>query len=143
MTLKEIYELMDKLDASNLSELEIELGDTRVRLSKAATAVPCVPAPTAAPAAPMPCPTDAQVENAGSFIKAPLVGTFYVAPAPGEAPFVTAGKTVKKGETVCLIEAMKMINEIPAPCDCRIEQVLRADGETVAFDTPIFAIKEL
>ncbi len=74
-------------------------------------------------------------------MKAPLVGTFYVAPAPGEPPFAAPGKQVKKGETMCLIEAMKMMSEVPAPADCVVEEVLAADGEPVGFDAPLFRIR--
>jgi acetyl-CoA carboxylase biotin carboxyl carrier protein len=66
-------------------------------------------------------------------ITAPLVGTYYAAPAPGEAPFVRVGDTLKKGQTVCLIEAMKMMSEVPAPCDCVVTEVLKGDGELAAF----------
>ena len=76
--------------------------------------------------------------RAGETITAPLVGTFYAAPAPDSPPFVTAGGRVKKGETVCLIEAMKMMSEVSAPCDCVIEEVVKANGELAAFGEPLF-----
>jgi biotin carboxyl carrier protein len=66
-------------------------------------------------------------------VKAPLVGTFYAAPAPGQPPFVAVGDRVAKGQTLCLIEAMKMMSEVTAPCDCVIQEVLKADGELAAF----------
>ena len=75
-------------------------------------------------------------------IRAPLVGTFYAASAPGQLPLVKPGDTVKKGQTVCLIEAMKMMSEIAAPCDCVIEAALAKDGELLAFDAPIFRYRE-
>ena len=74
----------------------------------------------------------------GPVIAAPLVGTYYATPAPDQPPFVAVGDTVKKGQTVCLIEAMKMMSEVPAPCDCVIEEVLKASGELVAFEEPLF-----
>ena len=78
-----------------------------------------------------------------STVKAPLVGTFYAAPAPGEAPFVSVGDTVKKGQTLCVLEAMKMMSEVPAPMDCVILEVLAKDGELVGFDAPLFRVREL
>lgn len=80
--------------------------------------------------------------EAGILVKAPLVGVFYAAPAPGETPFVRAGQTVSKGQTLCLVEAMKMLNEIPAPADGVIEEVLVQDGELVEFDAPLFRLRE-
>ena len=85
----------------------------------------------------------APAECAGETINAPLVGTFYAASAPGEAPFVQAGSQVKQGDTVCLLEAMKMISEVPAPFDCVIEEVLAKDGELAAFDSPLFRVRRL
>ena len=79
----------------------------------------------------------------GQTLNAPLVGTFYAAPAPGEAPFVKAGDQVRKGQTVCVLEAMKMMSEVPAPADCIIEEVLVKDGELVGFDAPMFRIREV
>ena len=84
-----------------------------------------------------------EVEPSGAFIKAPLVGTFYASPAPGEAPFAAVGGRVRKGQTMCLLEAMKMMSEVPAPCDCVIEEVLVQDGELAGFDTPLFRVREL
>ena len=71
------------------------------------------------------------------------MGVFYAAPAPGEAPFAAPGQTVKKGETLCLIEAMKMMSEIPAPADCVVEEVLAQDGEAVGFHDPLFRIRRV
>ena len=116
--------------------------DFSLELGKGGPAAPIpaaapVPAPAAAvsPAA-APAP-------AGKCITAPLVGTFYAAPAPGEAPFVKAGDQVRKGQTVCVLEAMKMMSEVPAPADCIIEEVLVKDGELVGFDAPMFRIREV
>ena len=91
-----------------------------------------MPAPAAAPA-----PREAD----GEAITAPLVGTFYAAPAPDQPPFVKVGDRVKKGQTVCLIEAMKMMSEVPAPCDCVIESVCKTNGELVAFGEPLLRYK--
>ncbi|EOI4812215.1 acetyl-CoA carboxylase biotin carboxyl carrier protein, partial [Campylobacter coli] len=76
-------------------------------------------------------------------INSPMVGTFYQAPSPGAAPFVKVGSTVKKGDTIAIIEAMKIMNEIEAEFDCRIAEILVADGQPVEFGMPLFAVEKL
>ena len=95
-----------------------------------------IPAAAAAPAA----PTAAEPE--GDAITAPMVGTFYAASAPEQPPFVQVGDRVRKGQPVCLLEAMKMMSEVTAPCDCVIEQVLATDGELVSFGAPLISYRE-
>lgn len=146
MTQPELFALMDKFTAGGLTRLEYEAGGARLVLEKSASgqAVPAaVPAtvPAAVPAAAAAPEPPAGEE--GTCIKAPLVGTFYVAPQPGAAPFAAPGARLKKGEPVCVLEAMKMINQVPAPCDCEVLAVLAKDGELVGFDTPLFRIREL
>lgn len=132
MTNQEIYELMARFDASGLQRLKLSRGDVQIELEKAApAAAAAVPAP-AAPAAP---------EQAEEAVTAPLVGTFYAAPAPEQPPFVMPGDRVKKGQTVCLIEAMKTMIEVPAPCDCVIGEVLKANGELAAFGEALMRYK--
>lgn len=125
MSNQELYELMARFDASGLQRLKLSQGDVQIELGKAAPA----PAPAPAPAAP------AAPEQAAEspVVTAPLVGVFYAAPAPEQPPFVRPGDRVEKGRTVCLIEAMKTMIEVPAPCDCVIEEVLKANGELAAF----------
>lgn len=150
MDFKEICALMERFEASSIQHFELEQKDFRLALDKALPAVPAVipatvpgavipaaPAPAApAPAAPAPAP-----EAEGSFIKAPLVGTFYAASSPDAAPFAPVGTAVKKGQTVCILEAMKMMSEVPAPADGIIAEVLVSDGELVGFDQPLFRLK--
>ena len=145
MTRDELLALMDHFSASALHRMEYEEGGARLVLEKAppvtplaAAAAPAAPAAQAAPAAPAEAP-----EAEGSVIKAPLVGTFYAAPAPEADPFVRAGDRVKKDDTLCIIEAMKMMSEVPAPCDCVIEEVLPASGDLVGYGQPLFRIREL
>ena len=135
MTNQEIYYLIACFERSSLQTLRLSRQDFSIELSRggAAAAAPAAPAAMPAPAA-APAPREAD----GEAITAPLVGTFYAAPAPDQPPFVKVGDRVKKGQTVCLIEAMKMMSEIPAPCDCVIEEVLKADGQLAAFDEPLF-----
>lgn len=143
MELQELYSLMERFASSGLTELEWEQGEEKVRLRR--EPAPVVRAENPAPAAvPAPAPAPVPEKRAeGDLVKAPLVGVFYAAPAPGEAPFAAPGKQVKKGETLCLLEAMKMMSEVPAPCDCVIEEVLVQDGELAGFDTPLFRVREL
>ena len=146
MELSEILTLLERFDASTATSLKLELGDLRLKLEKGNAAPAAagtvaavqVAAPVQAPAA-----APAPAEPEGVEVKAPLVGTFYAAPSPEAAPFVRAGDRVKKDNTVCIIEAMKMMSEVPAPCDCVIEEVLPASGDLVGYDQPLFRIREL
>ena len=143
MDLNEIKALMDRFDTSACTVLELEEGNLRLRLEKGTAPVSVAPEIQAAPAAPgAAAPQPAPAEE-GQTLNAPLVGTFYAAPAPGEEAFAAPGKQVKKGETLCLIEAMKMMSEIPAPADCVVEEVLARDGEAVGFGEPLFRIRRV
>ena len=143
MDLTEIKALMDRFDTSACTVLELEEGNLRLRLEKGTAPVSVAPEIQAAPAAPgAAAPQPAPAEE-GQTLNAPLVGTFYAAPAPGEEAFAAPGKQVKKGETLCLIEAMKMMSEIPAPADCVVEEVLARDGEAVGFGEPLFRIRRV
>ena len=138
MTNQEIYDLMTRFDGSGLQRLKLSQGDFKIELEKAAPMVSAAPAaPVMAQAAPAAAP---KAEEA-PVVSAPLVGTFYAAPAPEQPPFVQAGDRVKKGQTVCLIEAMKTMIEVPAPCDCVIEEVLKANGELAAFGEALMRYK--
>lgn len=141
MTNQEIYELMARFDQSGLTTLKVTRKDFSLELGKNVTvaAAPVV-APVAAPAAAA-APVAEPVEE-GTFVTAPLVGTFYAASAPDAEPFVKVGDKVKKGQTVCLMEAMKMMNEVQAPCDCVIEAVLQQDGALVSFGDPLIRYRE-
>ena len=131
MELEELYALMERFARSGLTDLEWEREGEKIALR-------CAPAPVvvSAPAAPA-------AQEQGETVNAPLVGTFYAAPAPGEEAFAAPGKQVKKGETLCLIEAMKMMSEIPAPADCVVEEVLARDGEAVGFGEPLLRIRRV
>ena len=142
----EIKELMALLEDSSLAVLEVEQGDCKVRLKKpaatvAAMAPAAVPAAAAAPAAaPAPAPAAAPAES-GKTINAPIVGVFYAAPSPTADPYVSVGKKVKKGDVVCIIEAMKCMNEIQAEEDGEITAVLATNGELVEYGQPLFSIQ--
>lgn len=130
MTNQEIYDLMTRFDGSGLQRLKLSQGDFKIELEKAASLAPAAPAALVmAQAAPAAAP---KAEEA-PVVSAPLVGTFYAAPAPEQPPFVMPGDRVKKGQTLCLIEAMKTMIEVPAPCDCVIAAILKANGDLAAF----------
>lgn len=143
MDLNEIKALMDRFDTSACTVLELEEGNLRLRLEKGTAPVSAAPEIQAAPAAPgAAAPQPAPAEE-GQTLNAPLVGTFYAASGPDSAPFVQAGDRVKKGQTVCILEAMKMMSEIPAPMDCVIEEVLMDNGSLAGFDAPLFRVRRL
>jgi acetyl-CoA carboxylase biotin carboxyl carrier protein len=138
MNNKEIFELIDRFESSALGSMKLSCEEFSLELARpvapVAAAVPA--APVAVPAAVASTPAAEPAADA-PMITAPLVGTYYAAPSPDQKPFVQVGDTVKKGQTVCLIEAMKMMSEIPAPCDCVVEAVLKKDGELAAFGDPL------
>lgn len=127
MTKQEIFDLMGRFESSTLSSMKLSTQEFTIELTRGGGApAPAVQAvPSSAPEADAPA------------VKAPLVGTFYAAPGPDQAPFVSVGDRVKKGQTVCLIEAMKMMSEIPAPCDCVIGEILKSSGDLVSFGEPL------
>ena len=141
MNQEEIFALMDRFDASSAVRLRLTDGDFSLELEKPQASVSAAPAAPAAPGAER---DGSQATSAarGKCITAPLVGTFYAASAPDAAPFVRPGDRVRKGETVCLLEAMKMMSEVQAPCDCVIEEILAQDGALVSFGEPLIRYRE-
>lgn len=134
MTNLEIYDLISCFDRSTAQTMRLSTQDFSLELTRGGAAPAPSPAVPAAPAVPAPAAE-------GSTVTAPLVGTFYAAPAPEMPPFVQVGDKVNKGDTLCLIEAMKMMSEIPAPCDCVIEAVLKESGDLVSFGEPLLRYK--
>ena len=149
---EQIKELIKVLEESSLSVLEIvEKDGSKIRLEKAQPAQQIVntipvangvaaPAPVATAAESAPVTPAAPVADSSKTIDAPIVGVFYAASAPGKAPYVSVGKKVKKGDVVCIIEAMKCMNEIQAEEDGEIVEVLVKDGELVEYGQPLFKI---
>ncbi|AUL48518.1 acetyl-CoA carboxylase, biotin carboxyl carrier protein [Bordetella trematum] len=148
MDLRKLKTLIDLVAESGIAELEITEGEGKVRIVKfsqtlqpvvaaAPEAAPAVvaAAPAAAPAAPAAAPA-----IQGHVVKAPMVGTFYRAPNPGAAPFVDVGQSVKEGEALCIIEAMKLLNEIEADKSGVIKEILVENGEPVEYGQPLFVI---
>jgi len=150
MDLRKIKKLIDLLEESNLAELEIKEGEEVVRLSRVpkgtvtvAAAPVAMPAAVAAPVAAAPVADAAPAAPAlpaGHVVKAPMVGTFYASASPGAAAFVKVGQQVKAGETLGIIEAMKMFNQIEADVGGTVQAILVENGQPVEFDQPMFVI---
>ena len=153
MDIRKVKKLIELLEESGVSEIEIKEGEEAVRISRAPTggyappqyfAAP-PPAP-AAPAAPAPVASEAQAKASegdgwkGDPVKSPMVGTFYRSPSPNSSPFIEVGKQVKATDVICIIEAMKMMNQIEAGKAGTIEAILVEDGEPVEFDQPLVII---
>jgi acetyl-CoA carboxylase biotin carboxyl carrier protein len=150
MDLRKLKTLIDLVSESNISELEITEADGKVRIVKTdtrplvATAAPVMmqaAAPVAAPAAAaVAAPPAAPVET-GHIVKSPMVGTFYRASSPGAKPMAEVGQAVKEGESICIIEAMKIMNEIETDKSGTITKVLVENGQAVEFGQPLFVIE--
>ncbi len=159
MDLRKLKKLIDLVQESGIAELEITEGEEKVKIVKGgeATVTPIGPAATPAPgpvAAPAGAPTPAAVAAAaaaaavpeepapaGHVLKAPMVGTFYRSASPESKPFVEVGQNVKAGETVCIIEAMKLMNEIEADAAGMIKAILVENGQPVEYGQPLFIIE--
>ena len=142
---KLVRELADMLGEAGLTEIEVAEGDKRIRVSRAGVAAPApmMAAPVAAPAPAVTAdaPGDAAAApDVANAIKSPMVGTVYLAPEPGATNFVTVGDAVKKGDTLLIVEAMKVMNPITAPADGTVQQVLISTGEPVEFDQPLIVV---
>lgn len=151
MDLRKLKTLIDLVSESGVAELEITEGEDRVRIVNRNGAAPVqahqpvtvaqpmpvpVPAPEAAPA-----PAPAAPQQTGTPLTSPMVGTFYRAPSPGADPFVKVGDTVKKGQVVCIIEAMKLLNEVEADMDGTVKEVCVENGQPVEFGQSLFIIE--
>lgn len=144
-----VIELMDAVKSRGLAELSIEAKDIKIKI-KASAPAPVVYAPASAPAAaPAAAPGQAapaaaapaqSEEIAGTKVTAPLVGVFYSAPSPDAPPYIEVGQTVKKGDTLFIIEAMKTMNEIAAPCDGTVSRIMAQSGDMVEFGQTLVVI---
>jgi len=150
MDIRKVKKLIELLEESGIDELEIHEGEESVRISRnrAGSAMPAPPTYYAPPAAPAPAPTTSSApvatpeaaKPAGHVVRSPMVGTFYRSPSPEAASFVEVGKQVKAGDVLCIVEAMKMMNQIEADKSGTIEAILVENGEPVEFDQPLFSI---
>ena len=143
MDIRKVKKLIELLEESGIAEIEITEGEESVRISRyGSTAAYTAPAAAAAQPPPAPAPAGAVEElPVGHTVRSPMVGTLYLAPTPGAKPFVGVGSEVKAGDTLCIIEAMKMMNQIEADIDGRIKAVLAGNGDAVEFDQPLFVIE--
>lgn len=142
-----IAKLIELVSNSDVSEINLKQGEEELKITRekqvvaqavqTVVAAPAAPAPVAAPAAPAPAAAPAATD-AAKLMKSPMVGTFYRSASPEAAPFVEVGATVKAGDTLCIIEAMKMMNQIQADRAGVIKKILVENGSTVEFDQPIF-----
>jgi len=151
MDLRKLKTLIDLVSESNVSELEITEPEGKVRIVKGPVGAPVVaqasgvvPAPLASaplPVAPVVLTQTEQAEAAGHVVKSPMVGTYYASASPEAKPFVQVGSVVKEGETICIIEAMKILNEIEADKSGTITSILIDNGQAVEYGQPLFRIE--
>lgn len=157
MDIRKVKKLIELLDESGIAEIEITEGEESVRISRYAKDAPAVIAtaapiatpalaPTAAPAsvaaASAAAPAVAEPEEDGYFVRAPMVGTFYAAATPGAAPYVQVGDRVREGDTLCIIEAMKMMNQIEADVSGVIKSIRVQNGEPIEYGQTLFVIDQ-
>lgn len=151
MDLKHLREVLELVAECDVSEVEIEEEDLRLVIRKHAPAQapqvtyatappPAAPAPAAAPAAEAAAPAPEASKPAGTEVRAPIVGTFYAAPNPDSDPYVKVGQKVTAGDTLCIIEAMKLMNEIESEVSGTVTAILVENGTPVEFDQPLFVI---
>ena len=148
MDLRKLKKLIDLVQESGIAELEITEGEEKVKIVKAgAMAAAPVPAPAAplqaraaASAAPAAVAAEAAAAQEGHVVKAPMVGTFYRSPSPDAKPFVEVGQAVKEGDTICIIEAMKLMNEIEADASGSVKAILVENGQPVEYGQPLFIL---
>ena len=149
MDIRKVKKLIELLEESGIAELEIREGEESVRISRhgqspmimQAPAAMQAPAPVAPAAAARPAEPAAEAVPPGHMVKSPMVGTFYRSSNPGAKPFVEVGQRVSVGETLCIIEAMKMLNQIEADAAGEIAAILVDNGQPVEFGQPLFVIK--
>ena len=146
MDLRKLKTLIDLVETSGIAELEIQEGEERVRITRASAPAPAplmFQAPqlaSAAPAPPLPAAETPAPADEGHAVKSPMVGTFYRSASPGGAPFVEVGDSVAQGDTLCIVEAMKLMNEIEADVGGTIKGILVENGQPVEFGQPLFLI---
>ena len=151
MDLRKLKTLIELVETSGIAELEIQEGEERVRITRASPAAVAQPtvmlqaapaAAVAAPAAPPAAPSEpaAPPQPEGHVVKSPMVGTFYRSASPGAKPFVEIGDDVQQGDTLCIVEAMKLMNEIEADATGAIKAILVENGQAVEFGQPLFVI---
>ncbi len=141
---KMVRELAELLAETGLTEIEVEDGDRKIKVSRGAVAAPAAPAiAVAAPAvapAPAPAPAEPAVPDTTNAVRSPMVGTAYLFPEPGAAPFITVGDKVSAGQTLLIVEAMKVMNPITAPAAGTVKQILIENAQPVEYDQPLVVV---
>ena len=152
MNLKEIKDLIKVFNGSDLNKMKVQDGEFALTLEKglpaaqAAQPAAASTVQTAAPVVSAPAPaaeSEKKIPENAVYITSPMVGTFYRSPSPDSPPFVNVGDVVRKGQTLCIIEAMKIMNEIEAEFDCKILEILAEDGQPVEYDMPLFLVEKV
>jgi acetyl-CoA carboxylase biotin carboxyl carrier protein len=150
MDIRKVKKLIELLEASSVDEIEIKEGEESVRISRntaapitmaAPVAAPAMPAPLPAAPAPAPAAPEAAAPSAANAVKSPMVGTFYRSPSPDAAPFVEVGQSVRAGDVLCIVEAMKMMNQIEADRAGTVTAFHAENGEPVEFDQPLITVE--
>jgi acetyl-CoA carboxylase biotin carboxyl carrier protein len=149
MDIRKIKKLIELIEESDIAELEISEGEESIRLSRYTSSAPVASAPAAAAAPLATSPTDteaakpapAEEKISGHIVKSPMVGTFYRSATPGAKPFVDIGQGVNVGDTLCIIEAMKILNQIEADVSGTITKILVENAQPVEYDQPLFVIE--
>ena len=153
MDIRKVKKLIELLEESGVAEIEIHEGEESIRISRASQVSVAVPAPSATPAASISSDTPAspdssataaaasEPEISGHTVNSPMVGTFYSAPTPGSKPFATIGQQVNVGDTLCIIEAMKLMNQIESDKAGVIKAILVENGQPVEYNQPLFVIE--
>ena len=149
MDLRKLKKLIDLVQESGIAELEITEGEEKVRINRVGSGTPVAYMPHPGQMAPVAMPAEASVPAAppappvetGHTLKSPMVGTFYRSPSPGSPAFVEVGQTVSKGQTLCIIEAMKLLNEIESDIAGTVKSVLVENGQPVEYGQPLFVIE--
>ena len=151
MDIRKVKKLIELLEESGISEIEIKEGEESVRISRAISAPLAAPAPAAQVSLPqvapqaLPMGKSAEPEmdiEEGTVIKSPMVGTYYASPSPGSPSFVAVGQTVKPGDTICIVEAMKILNQIECEISGTIKKILVEDGQPVEFGQALMVVDE-
>lgn len=146
MDIRKLKTILDLFENSSLTEIEFCEGEERIRLSKQSSTAPAVarqpPENTAAPAANTAPAAVTEEPLSGTIVESPIVGTFYRSPAPDKPPFVSVGDKINAGDTLCIVEAMKLLNEIPSPVSGIIRQILADNSEPVGYGAKLFIIEE-
>lgn len=151
MDIRKVKKLIELLEESGIAEIEIKEGEESVRISRTSSTATAMPIQYAAPPAPSAAPATTAAPTAetssneseivsGHQVTSPMVGTFYEAPSPGAAPFTEIGKSVKEGDVLCIIEAMKMLNQIECDKAGTVKAILVENGQPVEFGQPLFVI---